>query len=87
MLALLYLSGFEKFSLAGFAVLTCITVYVCNKLRLGTMDACCDLCGSKGKMKAEYEAGFSNARLIIDCDKCGRVINSSNSGISLKKDR
>ena len=86
-LALLYLNGFEKFSLAGFAVLTCITAYVCNKLRLGTMDAHCDLCGARGVMKAEYGAGFSNARLVIDCQKCGRVINSSKTGISLKKDR
>jgi ribosomal protein S27E len=86
-LALLYLNGLEKISLAGFAVLACITTYICNKLRLGTMDADCDLCGARGVMKAEYGAGFSNARLVINCQKCGRVINSSKSGIRLRKDR
>ncbi len=85
-LALMYLSGHEKIGLSGFAVITLIAVFVCNKLRLGTMPAVCDLCGRQGTMKAEYGAAFSNARLVLTCLGCGRVVNTSKQGLVLKKD-
>ncbi len=86
-LAILYLTGYEEVGLAGFAVITALAAYVCNKLRLGTMAAYCDLCGRDGLMKAEYGAGFSNARLVLNCCNCGRVVNSTKLGVCLKKEK
>lgn len=83
-LALLYLAGGEKPALVGFAIITAITVFICDKLRKGTMPADCDLCQASATMKAEYGAGFSNARLVLHCPQCGRVINVAKEGVELR---
>lgn len=86
-LSLLYLNGGEKTALGGFAVLTLVTVFLCDKLRKGTMPAICDLCGKAGTMKAEYGAGFSNARLVLSCPRCGRVVNKGNDVVELEVEK
>ncbi|WP_028584332.1 hypothetical protein [Desulfogranum mediterraneum] len=78
--ALLYLLGLEKPALGGFAAVAVIGAVFCNRIRLGTMPACCDLCAARGTLKAEYGAGFSNARLVLDCPQCGRVVNRAGRG-------
>ncbi len=85
-LAILYLAGGEKIALIGFASLTFIVTIICNMLRKGTMPAACDLCKSKGSMKAEYGAGFSNARLILNCSNCGRIVNKAANGFNPQKE-
>ncbi len=86
-LALIYLSGLEAYSLAGFAVLAVLAAYICYHLRNNTMAAECDLCRSQATMKAEYGAGFSNARLVITCPQCGRVVNGAEQGVKPEKER
>ncbi len=85
-LALLYLAGGEKFSLIGFALLFVIVTFLCNQIRKGTMPAVCDLCKSKGTMQAEYGAGFSNAKLVINCPQCGRVVNKGEDGVNPQRE-
>ena len=80
LLSVIYLFGFEEISLAGFAVGIVIACYIGIKIRKGTMPARCDLCGSQGTLKAEYGAGFANARLVLSCAHCGRVINGGAKG-------
>jgi|GEM_PF-2331368 len=80
-LALMYLSGQEAFSLAGFALIAAGASYICYHLRNGSMAAVCDLCRSQATMKAEYGAGFSHARLVINCAQCGRVVNGAEQGV------
>ncbi len=85
-LALLYLAGGEKIALIGFAVITFVGAVICSRVRKGTMPAVCDLCKSSATMKAEYGAGFSNARLIINCPHCGRVVNKAEEGVNPAKE-
>lgn len=86
-LALIYLSGQEAFSLAGFALLAVVATYICYHLRNGSMAAECDLCRSQATMKAEYGAGFSDARLVINCPQCGRVINGAKQGVEPQREK
>lgn len=86
-LAIIYLNGGEKIGLTGFAVLAAVVAIICNKIRKGVMPAICDLCSTKATMKAEYEAGFSNARLIINCPCCGRVVNQAKQGVNPQKEK
>lgn len=85
-LAILYLAGGEKIALIGFAIIACAATVICTRLRKGTMPAVCDLCQARGVMKAEYGAGFSNARLVIDCPRCSRVVNKAKQGVNPQKE-
>ncbi len=85
--AILYLAGGEEFALGGFALIAIIAGYIGIRVRKGTMPALCDLCKETGTLKAEYGAGFSNARLILNCPKCGRVINAAEKGIKPKREK
>lgn len=80
-LALLYLFGFEKPAMAGFIVIGAYATFLGIRIQRGKQRAVCDLCGAKSMMKVEYEPGFSNVRLIIDCPRCGRVVNKAKRGI------
>ena len=80
LLSIIYLFGFEEISLAGFGIGIVIASYIGIRIRKGSMPARCDLCGSEGSLKAEYGAGFSNARLVLTCSSCGRVINGGEKG-------
>lgn len=86
-LALLYLMGQEKTALAGFALITMAAVAVGDRLRKGTLPATCDLCGASATMAAEYGAGFSNARLVLTCPRCGRVINSGGYQVEPRREK
>ena len=87
-LALLYLAGFEMYSLAGFAVVATFAIYHGIRINNGTQPAICDLCGNQGTFSAEYGAGFSNARLILTCSNCGRVVNGSeNNSVKPQKEK
>lgn len=81
LLAVIYLLEFEGISLIGFGMLAVVGTFLGMGLRNGTLPARCDLCGSSGRFSAEYGTGFSNARLILSCPQCGRVINNSERGI------
>jgi hypothetical protein len=85
-LALLYLAGFELTGLAGFSCIGAIAVYIGIRINNETMPARCDLCGATGTMKAEYGTGFVNARLILICPYCGRVVNSSPGSVKPQKE-
>lgn len=87
LLALLYLGDQEEIALIGFAVVATISSYLCIRIRKGNMPATCDLCGENGTLKAEYGAGFSNARLILNCPHCGRVINKASQGIDPQQEK
>lgn len=81
LLALCYLFGFEEFAIPGFVVIAAYTTILCTRLQKGTQPARCDLCSSRAVMKVEYEHGFSNVRLIVQCPHCGRVVNTAKNGI------
>jgi hypothetical protein len=85
-LALLYLGGFEMASLGGFTIIACVAIYMGIRINNGTMPATCDLCGSPGTMKAEYGAGFTNARLILECGRCGRVVNGAPGSVKPQRE-
>ncbi len=85
-LALLYLTGFEGISLIGFGCIAFIAIYITIRINNGTLPAQCDLCGSNGTMNAEYGAGFSNARLILTCQNCGRVVNGTKGSVKPQKE-
>lgn len=85
-LALLYLAEFQRISLIGFSCNAFIVIYLTIRINNGTMPAECDLCGNPGTMKAEYGAGFSNARLILTCEQCGRIINSAPGSVKPRKE-
>jgi hypothetical protein len=80
-LAIIYLMESEEIALLGFALIALVAAVICIKIRKGTLPAICDLCRSKGTMRAEYGPGFSNARLILNCPQCGRVINKAQAGM------
>lgn len=81
LLAIVYLAGYEPYSLMGFGVMAFIVTILAIRIRKGTMPATCDLCGAASTMKAEYGAGFSNAKLVITCPRCGRVINGKKGSV------
>lgn len=81
LLAILYLTGFELISLAGFIFIGIYAAVVCILVQNGTLPARCDLCGSKGTLKAEYGHTFTNVRLVLSCPQCGRVVNTAKHGI------
>lgn len=85
-LAIMYLAGFELTGLAGFSCIATIAVYIGIRINNETMPARCDLCGSGGTMKAEYGAGFTDARLILMCPHCGRVVNGSPGSVKPQKE-
>lgn len=87
LLAILYLAGFERVSLVGFILIGIYAAVVCILVQNGTLPARCDLCSSKGTLKAEYGHGFTNVRLILSCPKCGRVVNTAKNGIKPGKER
>ncbi|WP_136798197.1 MULTISPECIES: hypothetical protein [Desulfosediminicola] len=86
LLAILYLAEFEKVSLAGFALIALIGGYIGIRINNSTMPARCDLCGSVGTMGAEYGAGYANARLILNCSRCGRVVNGKPGSVKPQKE-
>ena len=86
-LAIIYLIGFEKVSLVGFTLIGAYGAIVCILLQKGTLPGKCDLCGNKGLLKAEYGHGFSNARLVLNCPHCGRVINTAKNGLNIERDK
>jgi hypothetical protein len=86
LLALIYLAEYEYLSLTGFGVMALIMTYGGIRIRRGTLPAVCDLCGAASTMSAEYGAGFSNARLILSCPSCGRVVNRAENGIKPEKE-
>lgn len=81
LLAVLYLIGFEQISLVGFTIIAIYAAVVCIKLQKGKLPARCDLCRSKGTLKAEYGHAFTNSRLVLSCPQCGRVVNRAKNGI------
>ncbi len=86
MLAGTYLAGYLVFAVAGFALLGLaggVTGFLINR---GTLPAICDLCGRRGIFSAEYGHGFRNARLILDCPRCGRVINRAEHGVDVERE-
>ena len=85
--AILYLAGGEEIALAGFAFIAIIAGFIGIRVRKGTMPALCDLCKEHGTLKAEYGAGFSNARLILNCPNCGRVINTATRGAAPEREK
>lgn len=80
-LALCYLFDYKVFAMTGFIIITVGVTLFCAMLRKGKVPAVCDLCGSKALMKVEYEPGFINVRLVVNCPHCGRVINTAKNGI------
>lgn len=82
LLAILYLVGFESMSLIGFIFIGFYGAVTGIRIQRGNQPASCDLCQSKALMKVEYEHGFSNVRLIVDCPRCGQVVNTSTGGIT-----
>lgn len=87
LLAILYLIGFEQVSLAGFILIGIYGAVTCILVQNGTLPAKCDLCSSKGTLKAEYGHGFTNVRLVLSCPQCGRVVNTAKNGIKPGKER
>jgi hypothetical protein len=81
LLSLCYLFGLEAFAISGFIVIAVYTTVLCTRLQKGNQPAVCDLCQAKAMMKVEYEHGFSNVRLVIQCPHCGRVVNTAKNGI------
>lgn len=78
-LATAYLLEFEGYALIGFTLLGALLCFGGIRLHRGTLQARCDLCDSAATMKAEYGAGFSGARLILNCPRCGRVVNAGSA--------
>ena len=87
MLALLYLFDLPEISLGGFAVMGAIIAYMTARILNNTLPASCDLCGAQSTMTVEYGAGFSGARLILNCRQCGRVINGAPGSMRPEKEK
>ncbi len=81
LLAILYLTGFERVSLIGFTLIGIYATITCVLIQKGKLPAKCDLCGNKSTMKVEYDHGFTNVLLVLNCPQCGRVINRAEKGI------
>ncbi len=80
-LALFYLAGFEELSLAGFLVIGIYAALLTIRLRRGRQKAKCDLCGGPGLLRVEHGPAFSGARLVLECPRCGRVVNTAREGM------
>lgn len=85
-LASLYLADFEEISIFGFSFMALVAAVLTIRISRNTMPASCDLCGAPATMTAEYGAGYSNARLILNCTRCGRVINSRPGSVKPQKE-
>ena len=86
-LALCYLFGYEVFAMTGFIIIAVGVTIFCAMLRQGNLPAVCDLCRSRALMKVEYEPGFINVRLVVNCPRCGRVVNTAKNGIRPGRDQ
>ncbi len=86
LLAGTYLAGYLAFALAGFALLGLAGGVIGFLINRGTLPARCDLCGRKGIFSAEYGHGFRNARLILDCPRCGRIVNRADYGVDAERE-
>lgn len=80
-LALFYLAGFETISMTGFLIIAVYAALLTIRLARGRQQATCDLCGSPGILRVEHGPAFSGARLVLDCPRCGRVINTAREGM------
>lgn len=80
-LALLYLAGFETIAMVGFLVIGIYAALLTMRLARGRQKARCDLCGGPGILRVEHGPAFSGARLVLDCPRCGRVINTASEGM------
>jgi len=74
LLAVAYLAGYVAFALLGFGFVGLAGGIIGYRINRGTLPATCDLCGRNGLFSAEYGHGFRNARLILNCTTCGRVV-------------
>lgn len=84
--AMLYLTGFEGLSILGFSGIALVAAVITIRISRNTMVAICDLCGAPATMTAEYGAGYANARLILNCSHCGRVINGKPGSMQPQKE-
>jgi len=84
--AIFYLLGLEELSVACFGVMALAITVLTIRIRNNTLPADCDLCGASATITAEYGAGFANARLILNCSRCGRVINSRPGSMKPQKE-
>ena len=80
-LALLYLAGFETIAMAGFLVIGIYAALLTIRLIRGRQKARCDLCGGPGTLRVEHGPIYSGARLVLDCPRCGRVVNTARQGM------
>jgi hypothetical protein len=85
-MATLYLNDFEGISITGFSLMALVAVVISIRISRNTMPASCDLCGAPATMTAEYGAGYSNARLILNCTRCGRVVNTRPGSVKPEKE-
>ena len=84
--AVFYLMGLEGLSVAGFGMMALAITILTIRIRNNTLPASCDLCGAPSTITAEYDAGFANARLILNCRRCGRVINGRPGSMKPQKE-
>jgi hypothetical protein len=87
LLAAAYLAGYIVFALTGFGLIGLIGGTIGYRINGGNLPATCDLCGQKGLFRAEYGHGFGNARLILDCPECGRVVNRAGGGVGVAREK
>lgn len=85
-LAVAYLAGHIVFALTGFGLVGLIGGTIGYRINRGSLPAICDLCGGKGIFRAEYGHGYRNARLILDCPRCGRVVNRAGHGVGVERE-
>ena len=84
--AIFYLLGMEGTALAGFGGMAVVIAVLAIRIHNNTLPADCDLCGAPATITTEYEAGFANARLILNCCRCGRVINGRPGSMKPQKE-
>jgi hypothetical protein len=84
--SLFYLLGLEGAAAAGFSVMALAITVLAIRIRNNTLPASCDLCGGPATITTEYGAGFANARLILNCPRCGRVINGRPGSMQPQKE-
>lgn len=84
--AMLYLLDREGLAIGGFAVLALAVTAITVMIRKNRLPASCDLCGSSATISAEYDAGFANARLILNCRRCGRIVNGRPGSMQPRKE-
>jgi len=84
--AVLYLIGMEGLAMTGFGGMAVAVTVLAIRIRNNTLPAECDLCGAPATITTEYGAGFANARLILNCRRCGRVINGRPGSMKPQKE-